>query len=316
MRWWIDTDPGVDDALAILVATVEAGGDVVGFSTVHGNRTEPRVARNLVRLLDAIRRKSLEPEGWEPVLARGSAASLAGDVPAEKPSWYHGEDGLGEVTWALGPGWERRYDELATEAIVDACSRGPTSLLCLGPLTNVALAVRREPDLVHRVERVVIMGGSFRAGGNESIAAEFNFLADPEAAALVLEAGFPSVEVVPLDACDDVPLRAKEWRALSKLRSSAGSLAAELTSHWRDEVKVRPGIGLYDLVTWLVTSDPGLATWEDAYVAVDTGSGIGRGASFADWRGVTGTEPNARIATGIPEPETLFERARSLLRGR
>lgn len=313
MRWWIDTDPGVDDALAILAAISEAGSDVVGFSTVHGNRAEPRVARNLIRLIDAVSRKGLAPEGWDPVVARGSAASLAGDVPVEKPSWYHGEDGLGGASWALGPGWEKRYDGLATEAIAGASSGDPISLLCLGPLTNVALAIRSEPELPRQVDRLVIMGGSFRAGGNESIAAEFNFLADPEAAALVLDAGFPSVEIVPLDACDDVPLRVKEWKALANLRSPAGSLAAELTSHWRDEVRARPGIGVYDLVTWLAASDSELATWEDVYVAVDTGSGIGRGASFADWRGVTGTEPNACVATGIPDARILFARLLSAL---
>jgi purine nucleosidase len=309
--YWIDTDPGVDDALAILFAIADAGAHLVGLSSVHGNVVERRAAENLARILAAARDHGIAPPGWVPILARGSEAPLTGSVRREAggaAGSYHGSDGLGDVSWAAPRDWERADAPQAAQAIVDAARRfARLRLICLGPLTNLALALQLEPDLPSLVDGVVIMGGSLRAGGNETIAAEFNFVADADAAQRVLGAGFADVALVPVDPCDDARMLVAERQRLATFASPIARLAHELTGSWKEDLLRRPGVGIYDLVAWALERNPSLARWEQLYVAVDAGHDVARGASVADWRHRTGRAPNVRVALSIPRREEFFD---------
>lgn len=306
--YWIDTDPGLDDALAILLALREVGPALVGLSTVQGNVDEPTAARNLARLLAIYRERGIAPGGWAPTLVRGSQIPLASERFRRAHS-VHGQDGLGGVQWPTPAeaDWGGYAETPAAMAIVQAARRHPDlHLVCIGPLTNLALALRLDADLPHRLAGLTIMGGSLRAGGNDTLAAEFNFLADAEAAKLVLAAGLPHVSLVPMDGCLTARMGAAEWDRLCALDTPAARTSREIVGSW--EVRIRAeGAALYDPLAWLATSQPDLMRWQDLYVAVDAGQDVAHGASLADWRGRSGKPPNVRVAMEAANPTAVFD---------
>lgn len=317
-HYWIDTDPGVDDAIAILLAIQDVGNHLLGFSTVQGNVREPQAAHNLARLIAAVHRNDIAPKEWVPMQARGSDVSLIGSAyrsDSYAGDRYHGTDGLGNVNWRAPPACSESTAPVAAQAIVAAAHRSPgIHLVCLGPLTNLALALRIAPELPSLVGKVIIMGGSLRAGGNETMASEFNFVADAEAAQIVLQAGFSDVVLVPIDACEEVGMRSAERVQLASLRSPASTLANDLVASWDDIMFRDRGVPLYDAVAWLVGTRPSLARWETVYLAVDTGRGLAHGASIADWRSRSGHTPNVRAAVAIVSRADVFEHMWQLLK--
>lgn len=317
LSFWIDTDPGVDDAIAIILAVRDVGRRIVGMSSVQGNVGETHAARNLARVVAAAGSVGLSPPDWSPLLVRGSRTALTGG-PLRADDYvgntYHGRDGLGDVSWRTPD--DHQATPSAAESIVrSARQQSDLCLVCLGPLTNIALALRLAPDLVASVHSVLIMGGSLRAGGNETMAAEFNFAADPEAAAIVLGAGFRNLAIVPIDACDDTRLTYSEHRRLTEIESPASLLVQQLLAGWSEDYFDPHGVGFYDPTAWLLGAEPSLGTWEHLYLTVDTGAGVARGALIADSRQTTGREPNARVATAVPDRDLFyrgfFERLRS-----
>jgi inosine-uridine nucleoside N-ribohydrolase len=197
----IDCDPGVDDALALILAFHSPEVKVLAITGVNGNVSLPKVMINIRRVLTL-----LQPS-HPPSVARGAEKPLEGD-PRYAES-FHGQDGLGgakirehrEGTWwqdfsgpadELLPRFARQNDQEIT-------------LIAVGPLTNLALAWQRDPDGMKKLKEVVIMGGAVRTAGNVTSYAEFNFFVDPLAAKIVLESGLP-ITLVPLDATHQVPL--------------------------------------------------------------------------------------------------------------
>ena len=182
----IDTDPGVDDAVAILLALASPEIDVLALTTVAGNVSLEKTTLNARRLLELAGRDDV-------LVAAGCAQPLAG--PSGDASEVHGSDGLGDLLWeepkiALHP----RH---AVDLLAELIGPGPLTIVAIGPLTNLATLLGRHPGIDRDVERVVLMGGaSFE--GNVTPAAEFNIWADPEAAKRVLAAHWP-ITVMPLD---------------------------------------------------------------------------------------------------------------------
>ncbi len=163
----IDTDPGVDDAVAILLALASPELEVVGITTVNGNVAVDLTTTNARRLLQ------LAQAAHVPIGA-GAAVPLGG--PVEHAAQVHGDDGLGDLLWDEPTIATDARD--AVDLISDLADEGPLTLIAIGPLTNLAELVRRRPDTVAKLERVVIMGGaSFM--GNVTAVAEFNVWADP-----------------------------------------------------------------------------------------------------------------------------------------
>lgn len=190
---WIDTDPGVDDTFAIsMLFEAKDQIDVIGFSTIFGNADVDQTTINTKVLLEAAGKQKLP-------VTKGSYYPLY--VPLDTSPHVHGENGMGDMP--LPEPTMKEYDVSAPQAIIDAIYADPheVTLLLIGPLTNAAIALLLEPNIVNYVKDVVIMGGAVRCPGNITPVAEANFFHDPHAAQIVLRANWP-ITLVPLDVCD------------------------------------------------------------------------------------------------------------------
>ncbi len=277
----IDTDPGIDDALALLLAWNSPELAVEAITTVAGNVPVAAATRNLDRLL-ALRRPAPAPR-----VGVGAAAPLA--RPLLTAERYHGVDGLGDADdWPPGaerpPAGEAR--PRAADLIVEtAARRGELTVIALGPLTNLALALEADHSRVASVARVVVMGGAVDVPGNVTPAAEFNLHVDPEAAARVFEAGL-SLDLVPLDATRQARLtRAQLAAALQRAPGPVADRVAAFTA--RALVAADPvGMALHDPLAVGVAIDPTLVEWESVRLAIGPGG---------ETRRVAGA-PNCRFA--------------------
>jgi inosine-uridine nucleoside N-ribohydrolase len=237
----IDTDPGVDDALALLLAWGSPELEVHALTTVSGNVTVELATRNAGRLV------ALRQPRPRPVIAVGASAPLA--RPAVTATYYHGEDGLGDAG-----AWPMAAVAPASIGAVDLMVRiarhygSHLSIIALGPLTNVALALTADPKAMGRIGRLVIMGGAVQVPGNVTATAEFNMHVDPEAAAHVFGARLP-IDLVPLDATRQVILtRDRLVAALAAAPRPLGECVVAFTaSAFRAEsARGQPGMALHD----------------------------------------------------------------------
>ena len=286
----IDTDPGIDDALALLLAWNSPEMRVEALTTVAGNVPVHLASTNALRLL-ALRRPSPSP-----LVAAGASSPLA--RPLTTATRYHGEDGLGDL-----PDWPAVEPATASpdavSVIVDAARRHgrELTLVALGPLTNLALALKEDAAAVRRVGRVVVMGGAVDVPGNVTPTAEFNMHVDPEAAHRVLAAGLP-LELVPLDATRQAVLPRAGMRAA--LARSPGTLALRIQAFSERAFRIAHGDGsqgmaLHDPLAVAVAVDPSLATWEAMRLAIGPDGETLR-ASGA---------PNCRVAKGVESDRFL-----------
>jgi len=259
----IDTDPGIDDALALLFAWNCPEIQVETLTTVAGNVTIEAASRNLLRLL-ALRR----PDPW-PIVAAGAAGPLARALTTA--TRFHGEDGLGDLSdW---PAVERMpASPDAVEAILAAVRRHERALtiVALGPLTNLALALKEDAAAVGRAGRIVAMGGAVDVPGNVTPTAEFNMYVDPEAAHRVLAAGLP-LEIVPLDATRQAVLPRAGMHAT--LARAPGALASRIQGFCERGFRIshsdgEQGMALHDPLAVGLAVDPSLAAWEPVRLAI------------------------------------------------
>ncbi|XP_061547869.1 inosine-uridine preferring nucleoside hydrolase isoform X2 [Phycodurus eques] len=175
----VDVDCGVDDAQAIMLALAAPNVDLLGLTCVHGNTTVENVCRNTLRVLQACDRLEI------PVF-KGAAKPLLGNTI--NASHFHGRDGLGDAPDPLAPGVDLVQEEGAVSAMIRIVNDNPgeVTLVATAPLTNLALAVRLDPSLPTKLRGLFIMGGNTESRGNTTVCGEFNFVADPEAAYIVL----------------------------------------------------------------------------------------------------------------------------------
>src|SRR6266542_5032386 len=308
----IDTDPGIDDALAILLALASPGVSVEAITTVAGNVGVDRATDNHARILEVARPLVL------PRLGRGAEAPLkralitAGDV--------HGEDGLGNLDRFVEANGRLRYPLLSTpiemrsgaDLILETVNGfGPDlTVVALGPLTNLALALERDARRLGRAGRIVVMGGAMATPGNVTPAAEFNFYVDPEAAAAVFDAGL-ALELVPLDVTRQAVLRQSGLAArLSESPSRIGRFVADFTLHGFAFAAEQGdgGIALHDPLAVGVALDPSLVGFEPLGVEVECEGGIARGMSVADRRPLGShrkRRPNCHVALSVDAPRFL-----------
>lgn len=282
----IDTDPGQDDAVGILLALASPEVEVLALTTVAGNVPLDLTSRNARIVCEIAGRPDI------PVHAGCDAPLSRPLVTAEH---VHGKSGLDGIALfkpasALAPGH-------AVDAIIDILRREPegsVTLVAMGPLTNLATAFRRAPDIVPRLREIVLMGGAYFEVGNITPAAEFNIYVDPEAAQIVFAAGAP-LTVLPLDVTHKA-LTSRDWIEQMRASGPVGRAVAGWTDFFEryDREKYgAEGAPLHDpcTIAWLI--QPDLFAGRHINVEIETQGAFTTGMTVADWWRVTGRPANA-----------------------
>ena len=284
----IDTDPGQDDAVAILLALASPEDlTVLGITAVAGNVPLHLTQKNARIICELAGRAEVK------VYAGCDAPLKRKLVTAEHVHGKTGLDGpvLADPVMPLQP-------EHAVEFIVDTLRReaANTVTLCpLGPLTNIAAAFLKAPDIVGRVQQIVLMGGAYFEVGNITPTAEFNIYVDPEAAEIVFKSGVPLV-VMPLDVTHKALTNRARVEAFRALGTQPGRMVAEWTDFFErfDMQKYgSEGAPLHDPCVIAYLIDPGLFTGRHINVEIETSSALTLGMTVADWWGVTNRAANA-----------------------
>ena len=294
----IDTDPGIDDAIGILLALVSPEFDIAGITTVAGNIGIETTTRNAGRLLAFAGRDNI------PVF-QGAAAPLS--RPGPEPLNLHGDDGIGGVSLPdpVRVPESRHAVEWLAELLL-ARPAGTVDVLALGPLTNIARLILEEPEAAKRIGRIIAMGGAIHEHGNVGPRAEFNLWADPEAAAAVVTSRLPLV-LIPLD----VTRRVRAARTLLETLSASGkplaSMVASLIESYFESTANRESRPLHDPCVMLFALAPELFRVEELRLSVNIGTVEEAGALTIDENG----HP-VQVALDIDGPAALDLLARCL----
>lgn len=287
----IDTDPGQDDAIAILLALASPELELVGITTVAGNVPLSLTSRNARIICELAGRTDI------PVYA-GAAKPLQRELVTAE--FVHGKSGLDGIELPE-PQMPLREGHAVDFLIETLMQREGITVCALGPLTNIALALQKEPRIAARIEQIVLMGGGYFEGGNITPAAEFNFYVDPQAAALVFAAGIP-ITMAPLDVTHQALTTRARIAALRALGNRTGTACAawmEFFERFDEEKYGQEGGPLHDpcVIAWLLK--PELFTGRRCNVEIETGSELTLGMSVVDWWGVTQRPQNALVLGGI-----------------
>ncbi|MFC6446241.1 nucleoside hydrolase [Shinella zoogloeoides] len=289
----IDTDPGQDDAAAIMLALGSPELDILGITTVAGNVPLSRTSTNARIILEFCSRPEVKVfAGADRPIAR----------PLVTAEHVHGKTGLDGPE--LHEPAMKLEEQHAVDFIVETLRREPagTVTLCtLGPLTNIALALEKAPDIAGRVRELVMMGGGFFEGGNITPAAEFNIYVDPEAAAAVFAAGIPIV-MMPLDVTHKVltlKSRVEKLRALGNRPALALVAMLEFFERFDIEKYGSDGGPLHDPTVIAYLLKPELFGGRDCNVEIETASPLTAGMTVVDWWRVTDRKPNARVMKDV-----------------
>ncbi|KAK2453811.1 putative uridine nucleosidase [Trifolium repens] len=302
----IDTDPGIDDAMAIFLALRSPEVEVIGLTTIYGNVYTTLATRNALHLLEVAGRTDIP-------VAEGSHVTLTKGTKLRIADFVHGADGLGNQNFPPPNG--KPIEESAADFLVNQAKANPgkITVVALGPLTNIALAIQMDPDFAKNIGQIVLLGGSFAVNGNVNPAAEANIFGDPDAADVVFTSG-ADVLVVGTNITHQVVLSGSDRE---KLASSKGKFAQYLTGilevyfsyHW-DAYNIN-GVYLHDPTTLLAAVDPSLVTCTEGAVRVQT-SGITRGLTIlynkkkrfeeiTEWS----NKPSVKVAVTVDAPRVV-----------
>jgi purine nucleosidase len=284
----IDTDTASDDAVALIMALRAPDVRVAAITVVAGNVDVQQATRNALYTVELCGCNVPVYSGAEKPLVR----------MYQDATWFHGRDGLGEHNYPAAK--QARASKHAVDAIIDTIEENPgVVLVTLGPLTNVALAVSRAPNIASKVSRCVVMGGNPCCEGNVTPAAEYNLWVDPEAARIVMRSGLP-VELIGWHLCrGGAILSQRDIERVLGFNSKLAHFAIECNSHARTALKIQTGedgICLPDPVAMCLALDPGIGTlWSEHYVEVETQSELSRGMSVVDRLNVAEDERNRAV---------------------
>jgi inosine-uridine nucleoside N-ribohydrolase len=287
----LDCDPGHDDALAILLALARPELRVLGITTVAGNAPLEATTGNALRVLTLLGRTDVP-------VASGAARPLL--QAAHAAPEVHGASGLDGVDLPEPAADPRPDGAIELIASLVRAADKPVTLIPTGPLTNVALFLRAYPQLVDRIERICLMGGSIGVG-NTTASAEFNIWCDPEAAAIVFESGRP-IAMHGLDVTHQALVTLADIDRLAGIGSRTAVIFAGLLrffARFHVEHYGWDGAPIHDAVAVGHAAIPGLVETRPYRVDVVTGNGPARGRTVVDVEGQTGLPPNAEVGVAI-----------------
>ena len=286
----VDCDPGLDDALALLLVVASPELELLGVTAVAGNQTVDKTTANALKVLELVGREEVP-------VASGAAGPLAGELVVADDA--HGESGLGELD--LPASRTEPVDQAAVDLLADRllAAKSPPTVFALGPLTNIALLLAQHQEAASRIDRLVLMGGAI-GEGNQTASAEFNIWIDPEAAHRVFESGL-DVTMVGLDVTNRAVLTREDADGL-RARGTVGTAAASMLDFYLgfyEEAYEHGGAPIHDALTVAYVVQPEILTTMPRRVDIEL-AGICRGRTVVDMRRrTTLPEPNAQVAVDV-----------------
>lgn len=288
----IDTDPGVDDAHALMTALAHSDARVEAITTVAGNVSLERTTANACTVLDVM---GVSDCAGVPLYAGCSRPLVS---PPSDAGHVHGQDGLGDTH--LSPSTREVVDEHAVNALIRLADESPgeLTLLAIGPLTNVALATRLDPDLPHKYRSLVVMGGAIYGRGNVTPATEFNIHTDPEAAAIVFDT-WPGLTLLSWETTLAHPFDSGRVRELLDIESPRAEFfrrisyntLAYLERLLGERIMLEP-----DLLAAAVALEPDIVVKAEMHhVAIELTGARTRGQTVVDWSDLSGGSPNVNL---------------------
>lgn len=285
----IDTDPGIDDAVAIAIALFDETLDVELITTVAGNVDVERTTNNALKLVEFF--------GKNVPVAKGAKKPLMVDL--EDASEIHGKSGLDGYEFA-----EPNRKPLEDEAIIAMKkvimeSDSPITLMPIGPLTNIALLLSVYLEVKKNIQEIVLMGGS-TTRGNKTPMGEFNIATDPEAADIVFKSGLPIV-MCGLDLGRKALLYKEDSERIKELNKT-GAMIYSLFKHYRGG-SLNKGLKMYDSFAIAYILKPEMFETKDCYVAIETSSPLTRGCTVVDLNNYWREKPNVKVCLDVNESE-------------
>lgn len=284
----IDTDTASDDAVALIMALRTPEVRVVAITTVAGNVPVEQSTRNALYTVELC--------GTDVPVYMGARKPLLRTY--QNATWFHGRDGLGDHNYPAPRQSHRQIH--AVDAIIESIDSNPgLVIVTLAPLTNLALALAKKPEIARNVGRCVVMGGAPCCEGNVTPAAEYNIWVDPEAARVVFRSGLP-IELIGWQLCrGDAVVNETDIASIQGFKSRLADFAIECNSHARGAYKVQTGedgIALPDPVAMSIALDPTIGTeWSTHYIDVETQSELTRGMTVVDRLNVAADDRNQGV---------------------
>ena len=295
-RILIDCDPGIDDAQAIIMAFRHPDIKIEAITTVTGNVNVDKTTANALKILDVLEAENI------PVFS-GAQTGLV--ESGSNASFVHGEDGLGDA--GIPRSHRQAEDEPAALALIRLAQENPgeLELIAIGPLTNLAIALRLDPHLPERLKRLVIMGGAYLGKGNtENYPVEFNLFADPDGAQVVFE-NWPKFTMVSWETTVEHGFSFDKYEALMTFDNPRSEFLKKISRKTLDFLKnVIKGSMSYaaDPLAMAVLIDPEIVIEADEkYVQVERFGRLSRGMTVVDWYGFSGHSPNVNIVRKVDQ---------------
>jgi len=288
----LDTDPGIDDALAILLAIASPELMLDSVITVHGNCAVEQTTINALSILELVGASHIP-------VAKGFSLPLV--QPSLLALETHGNSGLGYAK--LSSPQSKPIGQHGSDFLIERIMSNPgeITLVAIGPLTNVAVAIRKEPRIIQALKEIIIMGGAVRHQGNSTPMAEFNVHVDPHASHMVYHSGIP-MTLVPLDVTYQCILTPADVKRLNKINSPITKFIDDSTRFYmefHDEYQHIDGCAINDPLALALAFAPELCTYEEHYVDVDISGGVSMGNTYADFYRHYKKPANMKIALGV-----------------